>query len=50
MSPLLSLVKIELGPSYDDLMSVLDKIFDEFLEIESPWTSVHKSHIVYRET
>ena len=50
MSSLLRLLKIEPCPSEDNLMSVLYEVLDEVLEVERTRTSVHKGHIVHRET
>ena len=39
-----------IGPFLDNLVSVLHKILDEVLEVQSTRTSVDKGHIVDRET
>ena len=49
MCSLASLLEIEPGPSEDHLMSVSHEILDELLEVQGTRTSVHESHIVYRE-
>ena len=49
MRPLLSLLEVESGPSYDDIMPVSYEILDKVLEVQRTRTSVHESHVVHRE-
>ena len=49
MSPLLSLIKIELCPAKNHLVTMLHKVLDEVLEVERTRTSVYKGDIVHRE-
>jgi uncharacterized FAD-dependent dehydrogenase len=49
MRSLLSLVEVELCSAENNLMTMSHEVFDKLLEVKRTWTSVHESHVVYRE-
>ena len=49
MGTCLRLLEVELGPTHNHLMTMLDEMTDEILEIQSVRTAVHEGDVIHAE-